>query len=358
MKWEGSLVDGAGATLEEAKGSMRIEDVSPTTLDDLQVEFTCASGGELRESMRQGGVAHLRALIERTMNELQEEVRLERAAADAQSDGATTQQQHLRPAATPAVPPPKPVPLAPAAAAAAATAGAPARPPPAARAATPAAADDDASSPDAPPPPLAAALRRLRTEPEQVRELRLSCSGIGDVHIRPLMEALSQTRCALTRLDLAFNRITDAGVHVLCRAIAGGAALELTHLHLGGNRVSVNGMALSQGLKQCRESVLVDWKPQLRDAVSMCTVGTVYADSPAAKASLRSGDSIVAFGPLQHREFKSVSDSIVPIVKGAVGKEIDVVVVRLDEAAKMHQLVVTLVPRTWSGGGLLGCILR
>ena len=109
MKWEGSLVDGAGATLEEAKGSMRIEDVSPTTLDDLQVEFTCASGGELRESMRQGGVAHLRALIERTMNELQEEVRLERAAADAQSNGATTQQQHRQPAATPAVPPPKPL---------------------------------------------------------------------------------------------------------------------------------------------------------------------------------------------------------------------------------------------------------
>ena len=41
-----AVTTSAGATLEEAKGSMRIEDVSPTTLDDLQVEFTCASGGE------------------------------------------------------------------------------------------------------------------------------------------------------------------------------------------------------------------------------------------------------------------------------------------------------------------------
>ena len=44
--------------------------------------------------------------------------------------------------------------------------------------------------------------------------------------------------------------------------------------------------------------------------------------------------------------------------KANVGKPIDVVVVRLDETAQVHQVALTLTPKSWSGAGLLGCILK
>ena len=82
--------------------------------------------------------------------------------------------------------------------------------------------------------------------------------------------------------------------------------------------------------------------------------------SPAQTAGLRSGDSLVAFGPVQHADFQSVAETVVPIVKANVGKPIDVVVVRHDEVAQAHQVQValTLTPKSWGGAGLLGCILK
>ena len=146
----------------------------------------------------------------------------------------------------------------------------------------------------------------------------------------------------------------------LATALAARGRLALGFALQGqrGNKVSTAGMALSQWLKSMRDSVLVDWKPQLRDAKSMCTVGTVYLNSPAQTAGLRSGDSLVAFGPVQHADFQSVAETVVPIVKANVGKPIDVVVVRLDETAQVHQVALTLTPKSWSGAGLLGCILK
>ena len=110
----------------------------------------------------------------------------------------------------------------------------------------------------------------------------------------------------------------------LATALAARGRLALGFALQGqrGNKVSTAGMALSQWLKSMRDSVLVDWKPQLRDAKSMCTVGTVYLNSPAQTAGLRSGDSLVAFGPVQHADFQSVAETVVPIVKANVGKPI------------------------------------
>lgn len=175
---------------------------------------------------------------------------------------------------------------------------------------------------------------------------------------QPLIEALYHSSCAVEVVDLSFNRLTDSGVHVLCKAFSGSCALELSRLYLGGNKLSPAGLALAQQLKQMRADLLVDFKPQLRDARSMCQVGTVYPGSPAAAAGLRSGDSVVAVGQLMHGAYKGVSESIVPIVKASVGKPIDMVVVRLDQAAQVHQVQITLTPKSWSGGGLLGCILK
>ena len=47
-------------------------------------------------------------------------------------------------------------------------------------------------------------------------------------------------------------------MQLLLKALAGGAAVELSTLCLGGNKVSTAGMALSQWLKSMRDSVLVD----------------------------------------------------------------------------------------------------
>ena len=80
--------------------------------------------------------------------------------------------------------------------------------------------------------------------------------------------------------------------------------------------------------------------------------------SGGRSAGLRTGDSLVAFGAVQHATFESVTASVVPVVKARVGREIDCVVVRLDEAAKVHQIALTLIPQKWEGSGLLGCILK
>ena len=146
-------------------------------------------------------------------------------------------------------------------------------------------------------------------------------------------------------------------MHVLVKAFHSGVALELSRLYLGGNRVSTAGMALSQHIKQARPDLLVDWKIQLREGKSMCTVGTVYQSSPANRAGLQTGDSIVAFGPVQAAEYKGVSESIVPLVKASVNRPIDVVVVRLGDGQVKH-MALTLTPQQWSGAGLLGCILK
>jgi len=203
------------------------------------------------------------------------------------------------------------------------------------------------------------ALKKLRDNPASTKHLRLSNLSIMDVHLRPLIEALQHSQVCLEELDLSFNRITDAGVHVLLQALATGTALELTTLYLGGNKTSVAGMALSQNLKQSRSDILVNWHLQLPRAKNLCTVGTVYPQSPAAQAGLRTGDSVVAFGPVQHEEYKGVSESIVPVVKASVGKPIDVVVVRIDDtSSQVQQAQLTLTPQKWSGAGLLGCILK
>ena len=55
---------------------------------------------------------------------------------------------------------------------------------------------------------------------------------------------------------------------------------------------------------------------------------------------------------------RSVSASIVPIVKASVGTPIDVVVARAEVGAEPRHLGLSLTPKAWSGAGLLGCTLK
>jgi len=360
IKWEGETRDEAGAVLETTKGSMRLPDVSATEIDDPEVEFESkARGSALSEAMRKQGVALVKASVKAIVLELQEEVR---AGAAEQKPAAAGPAPLKAPTPTPIKIEAAPAKARPPSAAAAAAAPATSKGGAAAKEAG--SSDDDeeggknGSSDEVPPPAaLRSALAKLRGG-SCPRSLRLSNCGLHDGHLQPLIDALHSSECCLESLDLAFNRLTDAGAQLLLKALASGAATDLTSLSLGGNRVSTAGMGLSQWLKTVREPLLVDWKPQLRDAKSLCTVGTVYLNSPAQTAGLRSGDSLVAFGAVQHGDFVSVAASLVPLVKASVGKPIDCVVVRLDEASGVHQVALTLTPKSWSGAGLLGCILK
>ena len=364
LKWEGEVVDADGKKLETAKGSMKLPDISAECLDDLEVEFeTKQRGSALSEAMRKQGTRCVKDAIQKTIQGLQEEV-----TANAAKEKPAA--QSLPAGVTPSRAPPQPIKIAnpppgPAAGTAApvdvsdsARAPAKAAKPAAPKAAASSAAESDDDE-DAPPAGMKAALAKLRANPADCKRLRLSNLGIHDVHLRPLIEALAHSQVSLEELDLSFNRLTDAGVHMLLRSFQTGTALELSKLFLGGNKVSVAGMALSQPLKQARPDLLVNWMLQLPNGKSMCSVGTVYAGSPADRAGLLQGDSLIAFGHVQHEEYKGVSESIVPVVKANVGKHIDVVVVRIaSESGQVQQVSLSLTPQKWSGAGLLGCILK
>eukprot|EP00322_Chrysochromulina_rotalis_P031525 CAMPEP_0115886126 /NCGR_PEP_ID=MMETSP0287-20121206/31038_1 /TAXON_ID=412157 /ORGANISM="Chrysochromulina rotalis, Strain UIO044" /LENGTH=430 /DNA_ID=CAMNT_0003342583 /DNA_START=102 /DNA_END=1391 /DNA_ORIENTATION=- len=343
IKWSGDLVDGDGSTLESGSGSMKLPDVSAESMDDLEVEFeTKNRGTALSEAMRKQGVSCVKAAVQARMKQLQAEVTAQAASQKpppAKGGGLYT---------TPAVAVPMPQPISVAPASAAAPAALPTAPPSAPKVSARKVLDDMDDDDEAPPTKMRDVLKRLRSESASTKSLKLSNLGVGDVHLKPLLEALSHSQVSVEEIDLTFNKLTDAGVHVLLKALATGTAMDLTKLFLGGNKVSVAGMALSQSLKQQRPDLLVNWHNQLPGGKSMCAVGTVYAASPAQKAGLCQGDSIIAFGPVQADDYKGVSESVVPVVKASVGKPIDVVVVRIgDKDQQVQQMQLTLTPQKW-----------
>ena len=397
LKWDGELRDSDGNVVESGKGSIRLPDVSAESLDDLEVEFeTKSRGTPLSEAMRTEGVKHVKRRVQQCIKQLQEEV----------TEGAKAAQPApaSKGAVTPAVNTPLPQPIRVDTAAARGPAPAPAVQPLRSAAAADS-SDDESEEAEKPPAAVVEAVDAMKASPSTTKMLRLSNLGVCDVHLQYLIDALhhSQARAwprprghrppprlraatelpptptpphptpphshptptprpraqlGLDEIDLSFNRVTDAGVHVLLKALNSGAALELQKVYLGGNRTSPAAMALAQGMRSVRPDLSVIWKPQLASAKSMCAVGTVYVASPAATAGLATGDSVVAFGRVQHGSFKSVAESIVPIVKESVGKPIDVVVVRMDAQAQVQHIQLTLTPQNWKGAGLLGCILK
>ena len=288
-KWTGELRDETGSSLESCHGSLNFPDISAESLDDLDAEFTTsARGTKLSEAFRKQGSLRVRETVVACIQELQKEC----------AESATIKEGVPR--VTPAVnvPLPQPIAVGPAPAPgsgatlpnAYAKKGAKAREP--VHIGDQSDSDEDApkrgdDDDEAPPPAMVAELKKLRADPKGTKRLRLSNLGLGDHHLRPLCEALQDKDMGLEELDLTFNKITDAGIHLLTKALHGGAALELTKLHLGGNRTSPSGMALSQHIKQARNDILVDWKNQLPRGKSLCTVGTVYPNSPAQKAGLQ-----------------------------------------------------------------------
>lgn len=229
----------------------------------------------------------------------------------------------------------------------------------------------------------------LREKANKTYSIRLANSGFTDANLPRLVEALHHSDCVLRELDLSFNHLTDDGLLSLCKTLAyeNLCGFELTHIYVGGNPISDAGFAAAgEALHrdEQRSDVVLDATPLLRGAETLCLVGKVFAaDSPAGVAGLQPGDAIVAFGSVHQPgkmphpgfksdtermwdamgNYKSVADTLAPIVAASVGLNIDLVVARAAPmggaagAAPTH-VRLGLTPGKWAGEGLLGCKVK
>ena len=92
--------------------------------------------------------------------------------------------------------------------------------------------------------------------------------------------------------------------------------------------------------------------PQVFVNGAMCTVGEVFEKSPAATAGLQRGDVLVCLGGTDGAGYKTVAESIVPLVQE--GRTLQATVLRVG----CGPLELALTPSRWEGKGLLGCLLH
>ncbi|CAI5741985.1 unnamed protein product [Peronospora destructor] len=91
---------------------------------------------------------------------------------------------------------------------------------------------------------------------------------------------------------------------------------------------------------------------QERELPPFAVVESVERESPAEMAGLQVQDQVLRFGSADasnHRELAAVKD----IVQRNIGSGIRVLVRR-----ETQLVVVELIPQTWSGPGVLGCLLQ
>ena len=78
-------------------------------------------------------------------------------------------------------------------------------------------------------------------------------------------------------------------------------------------------------------------------------IDLVSEGSPAHDAGMKVGDLILEFGTQNATNFKSLND-IAQLVKNSENRNVRVKILRHGKIAAL-----TLVPKRWSGQGLLGC---
>ncbi|XP_022229863.2 26S proteasome non-ATPase regulatory subunit 9 [Drosophila obscura] len=86
------------------------------------------------------------------------------------------------------------------------------------------------------------------------------------------------------------------------------------------------------------------------DIRPMVIVNLVSPSSPAEEAGLRVGDSICTFGSVNSNNFKGDLGQIGEVVRNMQNQNVQLKVKRGDELMDL-----LLVPKAWSGRGLLGC---
>lgn len=88
---------------------------------------------------------------------------------------------------------------------------------------------------------------------------------------------------------------------------------------------------------------------------AFCEITQVDAESPASEAGFRVGDQIVQFGPFVHESVGRNLAEIAELVKSHENKIILVNVARNGGSDEKTYVKIKLVPKRWSGHGLLGC---
>ncbi|KAL5284722.1 PSMD9 family protein [Megaselia abdita] len=86
---------------------------------------------------------------------------------------------------------------------------------------------------------------------------------------------------------------------------------------------------------------------------SIVKVTLVTPGSPAEDAGLREQDEIIEFGSINHSNFQKDIQKIAQLVKNKENQRIPLKIRRGEETLNGN-----LIPRNWSGRGLLGCILN
>ena len=233
-----------------------------------------------------------------------------------------------------------------------------------------------AAPPPPPPQPLSPAgitifapnlleckLAVCREKAQRFERMCFAAMEMMDADVPLLYDVLNHSGCDITELDVSFNRLTDAGLHTLCHALAehGLMAHQLQQLRVGGNDLSAEALGEASMLlaKRRPDVQLVDEARLVGDeagvakpAVALMHVGKVFEESPAHQAGLQKGDVVLTFGALSYngrrrnagfkseqerrmdilQHFESVEVSLKPLVAGAVDahgankKAIDVVV--------------------------------
>lgn len=117
---------------------------------------------------------------------------------------------------------------------------------------------------------------------------------------------------------------------------------------LGGTDVGASLEVLENRWKRTLHEV----KPDERELQPFAVVESVQSESPAEIAGLQALDQVLRFGTADaenHRELTAVKE----IVDRNIGSGIRVLV-RRDK----QLLALELIPQTWRGPGVLGCLLR
>ncbi|VEN43395.1 unnamed protein product [Callosobruchus maculatus] len=97
------------------------------------------------------------------------------------------------------------------------------------------------------------------------------------------------------------------------------------------------------------EPMDVDKKQRSIYKIPFAKVTIISENAPAELAGIMENDEIVEFGSVNATNFKNITD-IATVVQHSEGAQVNVKLKRGD-----RYLTVVLVPKKWSGKGLLGC---
>merc|ERR1712179_379534 len=142
------------------------------------------------------------------------------------------------------------------------------------------------------------------------------------------------------RNDIDIVKVRTARQKIIClsndhKAIMKKISDALECIHQQNSNVNTNEEATEEEAEEIPKS--------------FAKIDLVSEGSPAHDAGLKVGDLILEFGTQNSTNFKSLND-IAQLVKNSENRNVRVKILRHEKISTL-----TLVPKKWSGQGLLGC---